>query len=319
MSEFDPVRRMTLKLLFFAGMDCLAGNFVSACQRFEPSSFPTPTSPLSNKGTVFPSEDSSRIFSSSPYVESKNSLPAIERLSYQLSYGIVQENTPVRKSCSLEAPVIEGAFFSKGALIRYTPYAKTPDSIIWGKVMPDSGFSNVQSPLNSEVFFPLSSVRKLSPQDLAPILSSVPWSLKRIEVILAEQMLEVYEGERIVKTFKVSTGKSGFSTPLGEYQITRVRLSRFMSGDGWAVAGVPYVMYFAPDQGLALHGAYWHNQFGRPVTHGCINLRPEEANWLFRWVYVPGSREKLLSQEELWISPKDSNLTRMVIKERRGP
>jgi lipoprotein-anchoring transpeptidase ErfK/SrfK len=56
-------------------------------------------------------------------------------------------------------------------------------------------------------------------------------------------------------------------------------------GDEFELRGVPYVQYFT--QGYALHAAYWHNDFGRPRSHGCINLSPRDAQWLFEWTDPP--------------------------------
>jgi len=74
------------------------------------------------------------------------------------------------------------------------------------------------------------------------------------------------------------------------------RASRHMSGgtreNGYDLPGVPWVSYFSGN-GAALHGTYWHNDYGTPKSAGCINLRPQDAKWLFRWTlpevpYVPG-------------------------------
>lgn len=57
-----------------------------------------------------------------------------------------------------------------------------------------------------------------------------------------------------------------------------------MSGPGYYLPDVPYVMYFY--RGYGLHGTYWHNNFGVPMSHGCVNLRTEDAAWLFDWASV---------------------------------
>ncbi len=57
-----------------------------------------------------------------------------------------------------------------------------------------------------------------------------------------------------------------------------------MRGPGYDLPGVPYTMYFY--KGYALHGTYWHNNFGHPMSHGCVNLRTSDAGWLFNWASV---------------------------------
>ena len=82
-------------------------------------------------------------------------------------------------------------------------------------------------------------------------------------------------GNTLVRSTLVSTGLSR----------TYVKyVSTLMSGPGYYLPNVPYTMYFY--QGYGLHGTYWHSNFGRPMSHGCINLPTPEARWLFNWASV---------------------------------
>jgi lipoprotein-anchoring transpeptidase ErfK/SrfK len=123
----------------------------------------------------------------------------------------------------------------------------------------------------------------LPPQaTLAPlsIRSNVRW----IDVDLAHQTLTAYVGQTPVHTTLVSTGLSRTPTPAGQYRIwTKLRYDD-MSGPGYYLRNVPYVMYFY--RGYGLHGTYWHNNFGHPMSHGCVNLPTPEAEWLFNWAEV---------------------------------
>lgn len=109
---------------------------------------------------------------------------------------------------------------------------------------------------------------------------------KWIEVDLSEQRLYMKEGQTTVGSFLVSTGKYA-PTPTGEWRIwIKLRYTRMEGGSKalgtyYNLPNVPYVMYFY--QGYGIHGAYWHNDFGRPRSHGCINMRPEEAGIVFNW------------------------------------
>jgi lipoprotein-anchoring transpeptidase ErfK/SrfK len=87
-----------------------------------------------------------------------------------------------------------------------------------------------------------------------------------------------------VRTSLVSTGLSDTSTPVGKYHIYVKLLQDDMSGPGYYLRDVPYVMYF--HRGFGLHGTYWHANFGHPMSHGCINLPTSEAEWMFDWASV---------------------------------
>lgn len=118
-------------------------------------------------------------------------------------------------------------------------------------------------------------------------------SEKRIEVDLANQRLYAFEGDRKVYDFLVSTGKWG-RTPTGEFRIWVKLRSTKMEGGSKALRtyyylpNVPYTMFFANDQiprwrGFGIHGTYWHNNFGHPMSHGCINMKTEEAAQVYGW------------------------------------
>jgi len=107
---------------------------------------------------------------------------------------------------------------------------------------------------------------------------------KRIEIDLSEQQLTAFEGETPVLAVPVSTGVARFPTPLGEYQILRKVRSQVMSGPGYYLPNVEYVCYFY--KGYAMHGTYWHDNFGQPMSHGCVNMRNEDAAWLYDWAPI---------------------------------
>ena len=125
---------------------------------------------------------------------------------------------------------------------------------------------------------------------------------KRIEIDLTNQRLYAYEGDRKVFDFLVSTGKWG-RTPTGNFQ-TWVKLRATLMQGGskvlktyYYLPNVPYTMYFEGQtsegrtisraQGYGIHGTYWHNNFGHPMSHGCINMKTEEAEQLYYWAMPP--------------------------------
>jgi len=105
-----------------------------------------------------------------------------------------------------------------------------------------------------------------------------------ILVDLSEQRLYALEGERLVREFVVSTGRWPTVTVTGTFRIWAKLKSTDMSGPGYYLPNVPYTMYFYQDYGI--HGTYWHNNFGVPMSHGCVNMRTEDARWLFYWADV---------------------------------
>jgi hypothetical protein len=116
-------------------------------------------------------------------------------------------------------------------------------------------------------------------------------SVKRIEVDLSKQMLYAFQNDQVVMSFPVSTGK-WYPTPTGTFHIWLKILYTRMSGgtgaDYYNLPNVPYVMFFYNDQvakgrGFSLHGAYWHNNFGYPMSHGCVNISPVNAGKLYEW------------------------------------
>lgn len=121
------------------------------------------------------------------------------------------------------------------------------------------------------------------------VLGDTPDDSKWIETDLSEQRLYLKENGHTVASFLVSTGKWA-PTPTGEWRIwTKLRYTRMEGGSKalgtyYNLPNVPYVMYY--DRGYSIHGAYWHNNFGQPMSHGCTNMRPEEAAVVFNWASV---------------------------------
>jgi len=104
---------------------------------------------------------------------------------------------------------------------------------------------------------------------------------KWIEVRLSSQRCIAWQGNVPVRTMVVSTGIARYPTPRGRFRIYAKYWSVTMSGPGYYLRGVPHTMYFY--RGYALHGTYWHSNFGRPMSHGCVNLTRADAAWLYSW------------------------------------
>ncbi len=135
-----------------------------------------------------------------------------------------------------------------------------------------------------------SYVADIMPRD---VLGEASGGNKRIEVNLSNQTLYAFQDDHLVYTFPVSTGK-WYPTPTGQFHIwVKLRYTVMTGGNkDWGtyyyLPNVPYVMFFYNDEivkyrGFSLHGTYWHSNFGHPMSHGCVNMRTEDAQTLYYW------------------------------------
>jgi hypothetical protein len=131
---------------------------------------------------------------------------------------------------------------------------------------------------------------RLVPYDELTLLSpDVPESSKYVHVDTATQTVTAFEGETAVLAARCSSGGRGTKTPLGDFLTYHKGSTIHMTNDGAAGAGqgfdlpgVPWVTFFT-STGVSFHGTYWHNDYGTPRSHGCVNLLPEDAKFIYRW------------------------------------
>lgn len=154
---------------------------------------------------------------------------------------------------------------------------------IWYKILDDKW--------DLILFTPANHLRLITADELAPLSPSVPSREKRLEVRIADQLVVAYEYDRPVFSAKTATGakfsNGEFSTPFGTHSTFHKRPSRHMAAgnlayNGYDLPGVPWVCYIT-ERGVAFHGTYWHNDYGRPRSHGCINLTPRASKWIYLW------------------------------------
>jgi lipoprotein-anchoring transpeptidase ErfK/SrfK len=116
-------------------------------------------------------------------------------------------------------------------------------------------------------------------------------------VSLERQYLTAFENDQPIFGTRISSGipgklvPTGTQTPTGQFHVTSKTPSKHMGSirasgapDSYILPGVPWTIFFIFETGVAFHGTFWHNNFGVPMSHGCINMRNEDAKWLFRWV-----------------------------------
>ncbi len=119
-----------------------------------------------------------------------------------------------------------------------------------------------------------------------------PFTTKRIVVDLSKETLTAYDGDSVFMEEPISTGLDSTPTPPGTFTVFKKTPSRYMQGpipdlsdQAYDLPGVPWNLYFTAD-GAVIHGAYWHNHFGEPWSHGCVNLSPQNAKKLYEWADI---------------------------------
>jgi hypothetical protein len=141
-------------------------------------------------------------------------------------------------------------------------------------------------------------VRRIHPTELLPLSPDLTPNRKRIEISIAQQRLTCLEDAVPAFSTRIASGTAyinpegkqfGFNTPIGEHRVVYKRPTRHMSGgdpksrsNHYDLPGIPWCTYFTPT-GAAIHGTYWHNNYGRPGSHGCINVPSDAAKWIYRW------------------------------------
>lgn len=151
-----------------------------------------------------------------------------------------------------------------------------------------------------------------APGELEPLSLDVPEEDKYIYVDLENQFVTVFEDEKPVLVARCSTGDKGTETPVGEFRTFHKGPSIHMTnqGDGtentYHLPGVPWVSFFT-GTGVAFHGTYWHNNYGRPTSRGCVNLTPQDAKFIYRW-----TRPEVPKETPYLYKPGEGTLVKVV-------
>lgn len=150
-----------------------------------------------------------------------------------------------------------------------------PHFVYIGQRLRIPGRSALPTPQSPSATAPLPA---LNPARIAPTTG------KWIDIDLSEQRITAYENTTPLKSVLVSTGLAWTPTPVGRFAIYVKIPSQAMSGPGYYLPNVPWVMYFTGS--YAIHGTYWHHNFGRPMSHGCVNLTIADAKWFYDWAEI---------------------------------
>ena len=157
-----------------------------------------------------------------------------------------------------------------------------------------------------DYYVPAAHLRVISPEELSLISPNVPQYAKRIEVRTDLQVVIAYEWNEPVFMVKAATGADfstgKYITPPGRHLTNYKRPSRHMAAgnlayNGYDLPGVPWINYIT-ESGIALHGTYWHNDFGKARSHGCINLPSRASKWIYRWTHpiVPPREQSIYNK-----------------------
>jgi lipoprotein-anchoring transpeptidase ErfK/SrfK len=150
--------------------------------------------------------------------------------------------------------------------------------------------TSTPSPIPTETKTPIPTATNSSGEEQSdrPVEVYLPAGVKKgeiwIDVDLSNQQLRVYKGKNLMNTYIVSTGTWRTPTVTGQYRIYVKYMAADMAGPGYYLPDVPYVMYFY--EGYGIHGTYWHNNFGTPMSHGCVNLRTDNAEWVYNMANI---------------------------------
>ncbi len=175
-----------------------------------------------------------------------------------------------------------------------------PDGALWYKITDEL--------LLVDYYVLASHLRPVADRELTPLSTHIAPEHKRVEISIPEQRMWAYEENKMIFESIISTGIPNLgsgngvptATPRGSFNIMSKMPVRHM-GDGrltadieaYELPGVPWVSYFH-ETGVAFHGTYWHDNYGNEMSHGCVNMTPDDAKWLFRWL-TPESDPKVVN------------------------
>ncbi len=209
-----------------------------------------------------------------------------------------------RSAPSVKAPATKYRYYG-GTVYKVIKAVKSTDKPedVTDKPLPFSGNTDWWYQIEDEsfpgkYFVPASHLRPISQAEFTPVSPNVDPKEKKLVVKLKEQMLHAYERDSEVFNCRTATGTyftvketgavTDFTTTPGNWNVFRKTPSQHMYGgavgddESFDLPGIPWVSYFTTS-GIAVHGTYWHNDYGVPRSHGCVNVTSENSKWVWRW------------------------------------
>jgi L,D-transpeptidase catalytic domain len=221
-----------------------------------------------------PSSSAEESFKSGKYIQIKDSC----NFAYQ------GECVRVRSGAGLSEPVV--GKLRTGMVLAYET-AEEVDGIKWYKIIFDEWLRYPER-VSEDWYVAADFVEEVYDTQNAEASST-----KKIVVDRGDQTLKAFDGEALFMEVVISTGLELTPTPRGEFTVFQKLPTRYMQGplpylkdqSYYDVPGVPWNLYFT-EQGAVIHGAYWHNSFGTPYSHGCVNLPSDQAKKLYDWAHI---------------------------------
>ncbi len=155
---------------------------------------------------------------------------------------------------------------------------ETPTPTITNTPLP------TETPMPTNTPYPTNTPKPTQKKTTQAAQAYADYSGHWIDIDLGDQKLYAYDGDALISSFVVSTGTSAHPTVVGTFAVYVKYKYTDMSGPGYYLPDVPYTMYFY--SGYGIHGTYWHDNFGTPMSHGCVNMRTSEAEWVFNFSEV---------------------------------
>ncbi len=204
-------------------------------------------------------------------------------------YNFSGECVRVRSGPGTNYPIVNRL---RDGMVLRTDGIATGDGLTWYKVIFDE-WLRYPARVKGDWYVAAAYVATVAEPAETAVTPLVASSSKKIIVDRSEQKLYAYDDDTIFMETLISTGLELSPTPRGTFTIFKKLPSRYMQGPlpylavskYYDLPGVPWNLYFN-EQGAVIHGTYWHNSFGRPYSSGCVNMRPEEAEQLYRWAEI---------------------------------
>ncbi len=194
----------------------------------------------------------------------------------------------MRSGTSSTSPVVERL---RTGVVLKVESTVTVDSHDWYKIKMDKDIRFPER-VTSDWYVYADAVELFNDVGDKNLTKASATTTKNIHVNISEEMLYAYDGNELFMKVPVSTGLEYTPTPPGTFTVFRKTPSRYMQGplpgvstQVYDLPGVPWNLYFT-NEGAVIHGAYWHDHFGEPWSHGCVNLSPQNAKKLYMWADI---------------------------------
>lgn len=234
-------------------------------------------------------------------------LQPVETKYQKAVYDIPAEGWLGEISVPMSLTYVSPYFYAKNAHRLYYETTHWIKKVVVTREEKGVWYEIYDSVLKRSFYVPSYNMRLIPPEELTMLSPEVPAAEKSIHVDLANQLVTAFEGDKVVFTQRCSSGQEGTGTPVGEFSTYHKGPSIHMTNDQgdaviknvYSLAGVPWTSFFT-GMGHAFHGTYWHNDYGRPRSHGCVNLPSSASKWLYRWCspQVPANEDYLQSPGE---------------------